>query len=368
VDGRDAITRGAGALDGGAGAPGRSASAVPGRDASAVPGRDASTVPGLRASAVPGRDASAVPGRDASTVPGRDASTVPGLRASAVPGRDASVVPGRSTSTVPGMRASAVPGRDQVAAPGGRLPGARRRYLRRSLIIFGALLSAGIVAFAGLLAATPSVRNAEALARAQDRAHHAAFPGPPVPPRFAAAIVATEDHRFGSEPGIDLLAIGRVIAARLTGGTDQGGATIYQQLAKMLYTRGRSGVAVELEQIGLAVKLSMSYSSRQILQMYADVAYFGNGEYGLAAASCGYFGVPPARLSWPQAALLAGLVQAPSADDPRQHPDRARQREAHVIGRLVAVRRLTQAQATAALAQPVTRLVANSGAAGRCAA
>ena len=266
------------------------------------------------------------------------------------------------------MRASAVPGRDQVAAPGGRLPGARRRYLRRSLIIFGALLSAGIVAFAGLLAATPSVRNAEALARAQDRAHHAAFPGPPVPPRFAAAIVATEDHRFGSEPGIDLLAIGRVIAARLTGGTDQGGATIYQQLAKMLYTRGRSGVAVELEQIGLAVKLSMSYSSRQILQMYADVTYFGNGEYGLAAASCGYFGVPPARLSWPQAALLAGLVQAPSADDPRQHPDRARQREAHVIGRLVAVRRLTQAQATAALAQPVTRLVANSGAAGRCAA
>lgn len=269
---------------------------------------------------------------------------------------------------IPGRAASTVPGRGAVAAPGGRLPGARHRSLRRSLIVLSALLTAGIVAFAVLLVATPSVRNAEALARAQDQAHHAAFPGPPVPPRFAAAIVATEDHRFGSEPGIDPLAIGRVIAARLTGGIDQGGATIYQQLAKMLYTRGRSGVAVELEQFGLAVKLSMSYSSRQILQMYADVAYFGNGDYGLAAASCGYFGVRPARLSWPQAALLAGLVQAPSADDPLQHPDRARQREAHVLGRLVAVRKLTRAQAAAALAQPVTRLVANSGSAGRCAA
>ena len=285
---------------------------------------------------------------------GRDAST---RGADALDG--GAVAPDRGASTAPDRGASTAPGRP--------LPGARRLSLRRFLIVFGALLTTGIVAFAGLLAATPSVRDAEALARAQDRAHHAAFPGPPVPARFAAAIEATEDHRFGSEPGIDPLAIGRVIAARLTGGTDQGGATIYQQLAKMLYTRGRSGVAVELEQIGLAVKLSMSYSSRQILQMYADVAYFGNGYYGLAAASCGYFGIPPGRLSWPQAALLAGLVQAPSADNPRQHPGRARQREAHVLGRLVAVRKLTPAQAAAALAQPVTRLVANSAAAGRCA-
>jgi penicillin-binding protein 1A len=241
------------------------------------------------------------------------------------------------------------------------------RLLRRLLIGTSALIIAAIVAFGGLLLVTPSVRNAEALARAQDRAHHAVFPGPPVPARFAAAIVATEDHRFGSEPGIDPFAIGRVIAARLTGGTDQGGATIYQQLAKLLFTRGRTGVAVELEQLALAVKLSMSYSPQQILQMYADVAYFGNGDYGLAAASCGYFGIRPALLSWPQAALLAGLVQAPAADDPLRHPGLARGREEHVLGRLVAVGKLTQAQAAAALAQPLTRLVANSGEGNRCA-
>jgi membrane peptidoglycan carboxypeptidase len=127
-------------------------------------------------------------------------------------------------------------------------------------------------------------------------------------------------------------------------------------------------VAIELEQVGLAVKLFLTYSKQQILQMYSDVAYFGDGNYGLAAASCGYFGIRPRALSWPEAALLAGLVQGPSADDPLQHPVRARRREEHVFGRLVATGKLTQPQASAALAQPMTRLVADAGAGNRCAA
>jgi penicillin-binding protein 1A len=261
--------------------------------------------------------------------------------------------------------------RGQSAHPGQRGRPLRRRILRRSLIVVSALIFTGIMAFAGLLLIAPSVGNAEALARAQDRAHHAAFPGPPVPPRFAAAILATEDHRFGYEPGIDPFAIARVSASWLTGGgaRDQGGATIYQQLAKLLYTPGRSGAAVELEQVSLAVKLFMTYSSQQILQMYSEVAYFGNGDYGLAAASCGYFGIPPRAMSWPQAALLAGLVQGPSADDPLQHPVRARQREVHVIGRLAATGEITRQQARAALAQPLARLIENAGSAGgHCAA
>src|ERR1035437_3159146 len=178
---------------------------------------------------------------------------------------------------------------------------------------------------------------------------------PPVPPRFAASIEATEDHRFGYEPGVDPFAIARVTASWLTGGgtANQGGATIYQQLAQPAYTRERSGPAAELEQVSLAVKLFMTYSSQQILQMYSDVAYFGNGDYGIAAASCGYFGVPPASMSWPQAALLAGLVQGPSEDDPLQHPVQARQREAHVIGRLAATRQITPQEAPAAVAVPL---------------
>jgi membrane peptidoglycan carboxypeptidase len=106
----------------------------------------------------------------------------------------------------------------------------------------------------------------------------------------------------------------------------------------------------------MAVKLNFSYSKAQILQMYADVAYFGQNHYSLGAASCGYFGVTPARLTWSQAAMLAGLVQAPSAYDPLAHPALARQREVHVLSRLVATGTLSQRRASAALAEPLRLL------------
>jgi membrane peptidoglycan carboxypeptidase len=221
------------------------------------------------------------------------------------------------------------------------------------LVVVLALALAFVLAFIALLLFTPSVSNAPDLAQNFDRAHHAVYPGPPVPARFAESLVATEDHRFYSEPGLDPYAIGRVIRGRVTGQADQGGATLYQQLAKMLYTPGRSGVTVEVEQIMLGIKLYLSYPKAEILRLYADVAYFGHGYYGLAAASCGYFGVTPAGLSWPQAALLAGLVQAPSADNPIAHYGVARAREAHVLGRLAVTGRLTQAQASQAYGQPL---------------
>lgn len=248
------------------------------------------------------------------------------------------------------------------APTGPRRPRRAWRILRRTILLLVLLLLMISIAFGVLLAVTPSVGNARQLARAEAAAHHAGYPGPEVPARFAAALVATEDHRYYSEPGIDVLAIGRVAASYLTGGGDQGGATLYQQLAKVLYTHGRSGLAVEAEQVALAVKLDLTYTKKQILRMYADVVYFGHGYYGLAAASCGYFGVPPAGLSWPEAALLAGLVQGPSADDPVTHPAIARAREAHVLGRLVATGTLTQPQATAALAVPLSSLLAPGGA------
>jgi membrane peptidoglycan carboxypeptidase len=110
----------------------------------------------------------------------------------------------------------------------------------------------------------------------------------------------------------------------------------------------------------------MTYTPAEVLQMYADVAYYGNNDYGLAAASCGYFGITPDKLSWPKAALLAGLVQGPSIDDPLTHPGRARAREEHVIGRLVATGTLTQAQADHYLTWPIASLVARAGQGRSC--
>ena len=227
-----------------------------------------------------------------------------------------------------------------------------RRLLRRLVAALIALVVLAGAAFGLLYLATPSVHNAPALARAIDRAHQVRYPGPPVPALFAESLVATEDHRFYSEPGIDVYAVARVAAATVTGhGAEQGGATLYQQLAKMLYTQGASGPATEVEQVMLGIKLDQAFSKAQILRMYADVAYFGHGYYGLAAASCGYFGTQQAGLTLPEAATLAGLVQGPSADDPIAHYARGRAREAHVLERLVATGKITAAQSAAAYAK-----------------
>jgi membrane peptidoglycan carboxypeptidase len=255
---------------------------------------------------------------------------------------------------------------DQAAPPVPQAGGGTGRQrvavvARRLALAAGTLMLAFVLAFGLLLLITPSTSNARELAQAFDRAHQAHYPGVVVPFRFATSLQATEDHRFGSEPGIDPLAVGRVLYGYASGHGDQGGATLYQQLAKMLYTPGRAGFAAEAEQVALAVKLRYSYSGPEILRLYADVAYFGHGFYGLQNASCGYFGVRPAQLSWPQAALLAGLVQAPTLDDPLDHPAAGLPREQHVIGRLVSVGALSPAAADRYLAIPLSVLLSHAG-------
>jgi len=271
--------------------------------------------------------------------------------------------PSRAGVSSPSCPYCGAPGRDLgglhwtgPAGGGPARPPRRRRRLRRTrrFLAMAVVLSLlGAIMVAGLLIIAPSVANAPALARALDRAHHAVYPGQQVPERFAASLVATEDHRFYSEAGIDPFALARVTAGYLTGKPDQGGATLYQQLAKILYVPGPAGVLGKGEQMLLGIKLALSYPKAKILQMYSAVAYFGDGYYGLQAASCGYFGVTPAALTWPQAALLAGLVQAPSVYDPLAHPALARAREAHVLGRLAATETLTRAQAERAYRQPL---------------
>jgi len=235
--------------------------------------------------------------------------------------------------------------------------------VRKAILAATALILFGAAAVIALLLSTPSVENADALARAQAREHKIPYPGLRPPQRFVKALIATEDHRFYSplNPGIDPFAVARVAVATLElPYRDPGGSTIAQQLAKMLYTPGQHGLAVKLEHVGLAMKLHFAYSPAKILAMYAEVAYFGDGYYGLAAASCGYFGHPPAELTWPQAATLAGAVNAPAIYDPRKNPHRAQVRESHVLRRLVAVGDLTKEQARAALAEPLETVERNT--------
>jgi membrane peptidoglycan carboxypeptidase len=243
--------------------------------------------------------------------------------------------------------------RDDADDEGEQQPSRRaRRALRITKVVF--IVVVVLAAGAGLLyLLTPSASQATSLAAAQAREHHIGYPGPPVPRYFAEALVATEDHRFYTDPGVDPVALVRVAASWITGRTDGGGSTIDQQLAKNLYTSGHSSFVQIVEQVVLAVKLNRAYSRAEILRLYAEVAYYGHGYYGLQAASCGYFGRPVGQLTVVQAAMLAGVVNAPTYDDPLAHPAQARARLVHVLARMAAVGYLTKAQENTALRAPL---------------
>ncbi|MCK9896201.1 biosynthetic peptidoglycan transglycosylase [Frankia sp. AgB32] len=227
------------------------------------------------------------------------------------------------------------------------------RVLRRVLAVLLAAVVALAAGFGVLLVATPSTSDAHAQVTAQAAEHHATALSGALPTRVVEALVATEDSRFYSHHGIDPVGAVRGVVGPLLGDEDQGGATLDQQLVKILYTGGRRTLTDRVEQTALAVKLDARYSKTDILRMYLDTVYFGHGYYGITSAAAGYFGRTPTTLTWTQATLLAGLVQAPSAYDPYNHLDAARQRQTHVLDRLVATGHLTRAQATRIAADPL---------------
>jgi membrane peptidoglycan carboxypeptidase len=219
-----------------------------------------------------------------------------------------------------------------------------RRRLRRLVACLLALAVLGLAALGGAWMLTPSVGDARARVAQFLAEHDAPALSGAVPQKVADALIATEDSRFYGNPGLDPVSVLRAPVG-LVLGRDPGGATLEQQLAKNLYEGGRQDATAELAEAVLALKLDRAWSKAEILRMYLDDGYYGHGFYGLTEAARGYFGVAPARLTWAQASLLAGLFQAPSAYDPFVHPEAARARQAHVLDRLVAVGTLSRSQA-----------------------
>ena len=198
----------------------------------------------------------------------------------------------------------------------------------------------------------PGVGDAEPRAERILRLHGGTAVALPPPPRLAAATVSVEDENFYSSAFVDVLkGAGRAALASLQTSEDPGGSTIAQQLAKRLYPHG-GGLGGTLEEIGLGVKLSLHYSHAQVLAMYLDAIYYGNGYWGAVAAARGYFGTPVRQLTWGEAAMLAGLPQAPSAYDPVHHLALARERQRHVLDQLVVNGYLSAAAADSAVAEP----------------
>jgi penicillin-binding protein 1A len=209
------------------------------------------------------------------------------------------------------------------------------------LVVLGVVLLIGATLLGAYLV-TPGVGDAEQRVAAILRAHGGRDTGFPLPARLSEAVVAIEDERFWHHGAVDPIAIGRALLETVRHpGRDPGGSTIVQQLAKNLYLGGRDDPLAALGAIAIAFKLEARYRKVQILEAYLDSVYFGQGFWGATAASRGYFATAPAKLSWGQASLLAGLIQAPSAYDPVRHWTLARARQREVLHRLVVDRLLT---------------------------
>ena len=180
-----------------------------------------------------------------------------------------------------------------------------------------------------------------------------------VAPVAKNAIVAIEDSRFYAHHGLDFRGTGRAMLKTSTGSGREGGSTITQQYVKNVLLNAAenddekaAATAVSLQrklrEAKLAISLENDLTKDQILEGYLNIAYFGDGAYGIGTAAQHYFGVSAARLTLAQAAMIAGLVQNPTAYDPTKHALDAKGRRNVVLARMRDLGHITRAQATQA--------------------
>ena len=175
-----------------------------------------------------------------------------------------------------------------------------------------------------------------------------------IPPIMREAMVAVEDRRFRSHPGIDPVGIGRGIWVSLTGGGRvRGVSTITQQLARNIFLTNDRNMGRKLREAILAMALEWRFSKDQILELYLNRVYFGGGAYGIDAASRRFYGHSANQLSVAEAAIIAGLVKAPSNYSPTADAEAARDRAGVVVDLMVRNGTITPAQARAANPQEV---------------
>ncbi|MEB3307588.1 MAG: PBP1A family penicillin-binding protein [Cyanobacteriota bacterium] len=175
-----------------------------------------------------------------------------------------------------------------------------------------------------------------------------------VPPLVEQSFVAAEDRRFYGHHGIDPVGIARALVRNISkGSVEEGASTITQQLARTVYLSQDRTLLRKLKEAALAGKLERQLSKGQILTEYLNVVYLGSGAYGVADAAWIYFSKSPADLSLSEAALIAGLPPAPSVYSPLVNPDLALERRAIVLRRMKDAGFISEAERSAAQAEPL---------------
>jgi penicillin-binding protein 1C len=178
-----------------------------------------------------------------------------------------------------------------------------------------------------------------------------------VDPGYLKLLLAYEDRRFYSHAGVDPLALGRAALQLVTRGQIvSGGSTITMQLARLMEPRRERSVYAKLRQMVRALQIERQLTKDQILDLYLALAPFGGNLEGIRAASIGYFGKEPKRLSLAEAALLVALPQSPETRRLDRHPDVARKARDRVLDRMVEDGSVSDEDAVQARAVPVPRL------------
>ncbi len=168
-----------------------------------------------------------------------------------------------------------------------------------------------------------------------------------LPDYYKEAVVSVEDHRFYDHGGIDIVSIGRAIVSNIRQGEfAEGGSTITQQVAKNLYFITEDNVVNrKIAEILVGFDLENQYTKEDILELYVNTIYFGDGYYGIAEASQGYFGTDAKDMNFYECTLLAGVPNAPSVYAPTKNLDLALNRQQKVIRSMIEYTDLTEEEA-----------------------
>lgn len=169
-----------------------------------------------------------------------------------------------------------------------------------------------------------------------------------IPHTMTAAMIAVEDRRFYYHPGIDPIGMARSFRSNATRGTRQGASTITQQLARNVFLTSNQTYSRKIREAVIALAIERRFTKEAILELYLNRVYFGGGAYGVDAASRKFFGHSAASLSLEEAAIIAGLVKAPSRYAPSADPVAARGRAATVIATMADSGAITPGEAAAA--------------------
>ena len=185
--------------------------------------------------------------------------------------------------------------------------------------------------------------------------HDDAVPFDELPAPFIKAVLATEDRRFFSHFGIDVIGTLRALTVNAhAGGVVQGGSSITQQLAKNLFLTNERSISRKIKEAWLALWLEHHLSKKEILRLYLDRAYMGGGAFGVQAAAQYYFGKSARDINLAEAAMLAGLFKAPTKFSPNVNLPAARARANDVLSNLVDAGFMTEGQVYSARRNPAT--------------